>query len=528
MFSLHLFILLLLLLLFSREVTSLNERVEFKINNKTTTTFFPNTNQQIHIIPVATTNIQLVCYPDNELASWHVSLTSVTTDGNTVILNRFTSNEVGVYECRFGDGQYVTPISISLQATGHGVYYISNGEYGTISTEETGIPKQLILKPDQLYRVICSGEAPEWRDDVHNIYIGVCNGVRDVCQEVVSEVEAGLLFEESAAPFEYVCRVNIDLTHHSHNILFLPEDGVIPQNINISTEPYFPLIDGRITIRTLEVLITCSCEANPPVTPENYIILYKGYSNSDMISVEAGFEDHTVEYMVTCYVDNGISRDEAIQVTFNFSIEIPKISILSITTSMIEFTWGSVSQYLEEYVIYKTSYVNGVNMEVNTYTNGSNSYSDSIDGLMACSEYYIQVLAYIEEIKEIDGGEYGTILVTTESEDIRESPSNLITQSTGSRHVFITWTEVSTKSCTLYPINYTITYQSVSPDTSSSGSLVRHDIDTNKLDNGDLYAIITELEEYYEYDISVFASNWRGNGPVTRTMIRTKATGMLS
>ena len=105
---------------------------------------------------------------------------------------------------------------------GHGVFYISNGQYGTISTDET-VEKKFVLEPEQDYEVVCSGVASEWRDIANNP-VRDCPNNGGVCQDKSVAGEAGLVFSGGDAPFEYVCRVNFDREDHFHTILFLHED----------------------------------------------------------------------------------------------------------------------------------------------------------------------------------------------------------------------------------------------------------------------------------------------------------------
>ena len=78
------------------------ERVEYRVNNTVNT--FVDTTQDLEItIPVATTNVQLVCYSNNQKNDWNVTI------------NSFSAGTEINYECVFGDGRTV---SVLLKAVG--------------------------------------------------------------------------------------------------------------------------------------------------------------------------------------------------------------------------------------------------------------------------------------------------------------------------------------------------------------------------------------------------------------------------
>ena len=102
------------------------------------------------------------------------------------------------------------------------MFYISNGVYGTISTDESKV-KQFVLEAGLDYTAVCSGEHSLWVDrDLRAVPDCPDNG--KVCQDTSGAEGSGLMFNEVAAPFEYDCRVNVDREYHIHTIQFLSVD----------------------------------------------------------------------------------------------------------------------------------------------------------------------------------------------------------------------------------------------------------------------------------------------------------------
>ena len=67
--------------------------MEYRVNNIILNTT-SNTTQVFEIaVPVATTNIQLVCYSDNQTNNWNVTI------------NSFTAESEKEYPCVFNDGR---------------------------------------------------------------------------------------------------------------------------------------------------------------------------------------------------------------------------------------------------------------------------------------------------------------------------------------------------------------------------------------------------------------------------------------
>ena len=110
---------------------------------------------------------------------------------------------------------------------------------------------------------------------------------------------------------------------------------------------------------------------------------------------------------------------------------------------------------------------------------------------------------------------------------ITEAPSQLIAQSIGTRHMLLNWPIVPTTSCQSYPINYTLLYHSIYPDTSNTGELVIDSVTDNMLGSGDVFAVLSGLEEFYDYNVTVFASNRNGDGPAVSHSFKTLPTGLL-
>ena len=110
---------------------------------------------------------------------------------------------------------------------------------------------------------------------------------------------------------------------------------------------------------------------------------------------------------------------------------------------------------------------------------------------------------------------------------ITEAPGQLINQSTGTRHMLLTWPIVPATSCPPYPISYTILYQSIEPETNTMRELELQSIPENQIGSGHMYVVLSGLEEFYLYNVTLFASNKNGNGPIISSLFRTLPTGTL-
>ena len=92
---------------------------------------------------------------------------------------------------------------------------------------------------------------------------------------------------------------------------------VIPTNISIQTQPYFPLVNGVITVRTLAVTLSCAYVAHPlPGFVKMYsdMPITKTGEYGHTIESRLDYTEHLKEYYVTCYVNNGIARLHMINV----------------------------------------------------------------------------------------------------------------------------------------------------------------------------------------------------------------------
>ena len=105
------------------------------------------------------------------------------------------------------------------------------------------------------------------------------------------------------------------------------------------------------------------------------------------------------------------------------------------------------------------------------------------------------------------------------------APADINAQSVGSRFILVSWPEIPLAPCPLSEVSYTLVYQSISPEISDRQSV---DVETDsRFIDGQLYAVIDQLEEFYTYNVTVYANNSRGEGPAVSTQIRTKPQGML-
>ena len=77
--------------------------MEYRVNNIIQNTTSNTTQVVVISVPVATTNIQLVCYSDNQTNNWNVTI------------NSFTAESEKTYECVFNDGRVSR---LSLKPTG--------------------------------------------------------------------------------------------------------------------------------------------------------------------------------------------------------------------------------------------------------------------------------------------------------------------------------------------------------------------------------------------------------------------------
>ena len=180
-----------------------------------------------------------------------------------------------------------------------------------------------------------------------------------------------------------------------------------------------------------------------------------------------------------------------------------------------------------------------------TLTDGVYSYQ--MDGLLPCVEYMVIVVAYIEGVV---GEKNGSVVFTTLPQGlllllllllllfiigvdiylyiaITAAPTQLEDQSIGTRHMLLSWPMVPTTSCPSYPITYTVLYQSTEPATNIKGELELQIVTENILGNGLMFVVLSNLEEFYNYNVTVFASNQNGNGPVISSFFKTLPTGML-
>ena len=104
------------------------------------------------------------------------------------------------------------------------------------------------------------------------------------------------------------------------------------------------------------------------------------------------------------------------------------------------------------------------------------------------------------------------------------SPARINTLSIGSRHILISWPEAPIAPCPLTEVIYTVEYASTAPVESSTESIVVGR--DSRLSDGQIYTLISRLEEYYTYSIRVYAMNSQGDGPSVSTEMRTNAQGM--
>ena len=73
---------------------------------------------------------------------------------------------------------------------------------------------------------MCSGESSQWIDPSTNDVPKCPSSGRisgEVCQDELKGA-SGLLFNEVDAPFEFMCKVNIERGNHYHTIQFLSDD----------------------------------------------------------------------------------------------------------------------------------------------------------------------------------------------------------------------------------------------------------------------------------------------------------------
>ena len=112
------------------------------------------------------------------------------------------------------------------------MYYESEGEYGTVSINETR-DSQLILQASRAYRVFCSGSAIYWRD-MHTNSVPSCPQT-GVCQEELSNGERALLISSKDAPKEFECRINFERADRLHKVQFLNISSSMLLLIGLST-----------------------------------------------------------------------------------------------------------------------------------------------------------------------------------------------------------------------------------------------------------------------------------------------------
>jgi len=289
----------------------------------------------------------------------------------------------------------------------------------------------------------------------------------------------------------------------------------------------------QFVIKGRQILLTCQCNALPPVSEVQWekggtviarnTIVEINDSRVDIpffnesqvkLSINATTPQDAGNY--TCLVINDVGNSSdttsvVIQVEPNPPVNVVVVSKSSRVVNMSWIAGFDGNSAIQNYTV-KTSLDNAdfVDAVCQEYmSDGScvvSSTSASVGNLSPWTLYYFKVLA-----RNMVGTSEGSPVVnaTTDEEEPGVAPESVTGQNSSSTSILVMWDEVPTDQQNGIITGYTITYKSQT-ENDNGGVQVNASVRQTEL---------TDLKEYVNYNITVFASTVKGEGPASDPIV---------